>query len=614
MKRGLSIFLILLVVISVNVSGALYYPSNDGKPATVAEKTERINIVFDNSGHDGVKTELINILYTAVIAEHSEVWVYPIAGSNPVIKVEPTKEFIEANFTKYSKASNEFKPENVMETAINDLKSSPYSSKRLIFMMDLDTGSKNSNYDYWKLLHSIPGVHPEVTFSFAYQGTSMIDKDHTDFSNYDSVDGDYLDFILLRNGYAQCEAAYDKELGYAEIAQGRADKNLFVYADDSNTRQRIGDEYVKGLFLSGCVMGKNKYSDYLSKNKVKGVALSYNHIVAETDDDDGSTFAAALYTLDGDAVNPEKEAIIIPILNAGHVKIYHRETPQTGICSKDAVYDCSYDKKIPNLYKEEDENPLVSTDKESVPEFPKEEASKEKSGFNIISVLGAILKWIVGIIVAIISFVFSLLPLTIVVFSGLFFSNEKFRSNVRLKFNDSKLAPVIEWLEGIYEKIKGEYFGGTKVRVRGTKNPKGKYIFICKKTEDMANGNSRASKIVRELQRRGISCWLSEDSIPIGEDHEDAIPPAIQDSSMFLIFLSTRSIHSKQVISEFKTAKDKNKVILPVLIEDFDLLGKYENWKFRLQPYQMEKIFSSRDEDIKNLADKIERRFKEETK
>ncbi len=612
MKRVISILLILLLVISVNVSAALYYPSNDGKSAAVAEKTERINIVFDNSGHDGVKTELISILQTAVIAEHSEVWIYPIAGSNPVIKVEPDREFVEANFTKYSKASNEFKPENVMETAINDLKNSPYSSKRLIFMMDLDTGSKNSNYGYWELIRTIPGQHPEVTFSFAYQGSLMIDKDSTDFSNYDSIDGSYLDFILLRNGYAQCEATYDKELGYAEIAKGKADKNLFVYADDSNTRQRIGDEYVKGLFLSGCVMEKSKYSDYLSKNKVKGVALSYNHIVAETDDDDGSAFAAALFTLDGDAVNPENEAIIIPVLNAGKVMIYHRETPQTGICSKDAVYDCSYDKKIPNLYKEEEQKLLGNTDKESAPEFPEEETSKEKSGFNIISVLGAILKWILGIIVAIISFVFSLLPLTIVVLLVLFFYNEKFRSNVKLKFNDSKIAPVIEWLEGIFEKIKGDCFGG--VRVRGTKNPKGKYIFICKKTEDMANGNSRASKIVRELQRRGISCWLSEDSIPIGEDHEDAIPPAIQASSMFLIFLSTRSINSKQVISEFKTAKDKNKVILPVLIEDFDLLGKYENWKFRLQPYQMEKIFSSKDEDIKNIADKIEKRFREETK
>ncbi len=615
MKRTVSIFMLLLIALSVTCSGAWYYPAHDGKPAAEPVITERINIVFDNSGHDKVKDELKSIFLTAVIAEHSEVWIYPIAGSNPSVKVEPSREFAEANFIKYSKASNEFKQENVFETAINDLYASPYSSKRLIFMAELDTGNKNSLYDSINFFRNIVPAHPDIKFSYSYCGRSMMSNYYTadDYPNLDTMDGSYMEYILTRNGYAKCESTYDRELGYAKIGAGKANKNLFVYTDDSGQRTRINDEYVKGLYLSGCVMGESNYSSYLSKNKVKGVAVSYNHVVAENEDDDGSTFAAALYTLDGEAVNPDTEAIIIPVLNAKDVEIYHKETPQSGKCSKNISYDASYDKKIPNLYKEEDDDvshSFVSKElKEKDTHSISETNTSDGKGFNILTLLGNILIWILGIIVGLLSFVVSMIPLALIIFFALYFLNEKFQSNVKLKFRESKIKPWFEKFENFVDKTRKDYFGG--VKVRGTKNPKGRFIFVCKKTEDMENGNSRASKIVRELQRRGIECWLSEDGIDIGEDHNVIIPRKIRECSLFLVFISTRSVNSQEVITEFKSAKDANKRILPVQIENFDLFKKYENWKFMLQPYQMHTVFSSKDDAVMNIADKIEKQFKD---
>lgn len=619
MKRGIALFILLMMVISINVNGAFYYPESSSQAVVVPEKTERINIVFDNSGHDHVKEGLGNVFLTSVIAEHSEVWLYPIAGSNPSIKIEPNRQCVEENFAKYSKASNELKSEDVIQTAINDLLASSYSSKRLFFMVDFGTSDKSVVYDYLKFTRTYPALYPDITFTVCYVAGSVLDGDYVDIpsgsltgdgSNYDGIDGKYIEFILLRNGYAKCEATYDDELGYAKIDKGKADKNLFVLADDEGKYKWVGDEKVKGLYISGCAMGESKYSDYLSKNKIKGVALSYNQVIFETKRDDGSAYAAALFTLDGDAVNPDEEAIIIPVLNAADVEIYHRETPQSGICSKDTSYNSSYDKKITNLYKDEDSyssNDRILKD-ESI--FPESESVSEKNGgFNIGGILLGILKGILSVILWIIRFIFSLIPLALLIFFILFFTNPKFQANVKLKIHESKWANVYDSIEAYIIKIKENYFGGD--RVKTTRSLDGKYdVFICKKTEDMQNGNSRASKIVRELTKRGIKCWLSEDAIDIGKDHEDVIPGAIRDTKMFIIFLSTRSIHSKQVISEFKTAKDMNKEILPVQIDDFDLFGKYENWKFRLQPYQKVDAFSSKDEDIKKIADKIEKRFR----
>ena len=105
MKKTLSIFILLVMLISNVCSAAEWvYPEHSGFNGNGAEITERINIVFDNSGHEYVKNMLIDSLLSASVCEKADIWLYPIAGSNDPIKLEPTKEFIEANFNVYSKS------------------------------------------------------------------------------------------------------------------------------------------------------------------------------------------------------------------------------------------------------------------------------------------------------------------------------------------------------------------------------------------------------------------------------------------------------------------------------------------------------------------------------
>jgi len=76
-----------------------------------------------------------------------------------------------------------------------------------------------------------------------------------------------------------------------------------------------------------------------------------------------------------------------------------------------------------------------------------------------------------------------------------------------------------------------------------------------------------------------------------------------------LLFVSPMSVKSSEVVSEIGTAKEHKKSIIPVQIEPFDLFKEFPNWAYMLKQYQKTELFSSKDEDIKALADQVESTF-----
>ena len=596
MKRVLSLVVLIMMFTTTVCSAAGWvYPEHSG--ANTPVKNERINIVFDNSGHDYVKSMLIEVLIAASVAENADIWIYPIAGSNEPIKVEPTKEFVEANFNKYTKSSNEFKAEDMSQKAFDDLVADTSVEKKR-YIKYLDTGTKNSRseYDIDDFSEVDASIYPDIKLtSFNASGTIMTYVyNDTLRGNYDSVQGVKLhEFVLIRNGYSQCEVNYDKESGIITIDKNKANNNIFVLAVNYPYYSVFSDYGEYTAYLSGCLMDSDTYKDYTSKSKVKGVALSYNHIVADHYEDENSSFAAALFTLDGTTINPQEEAIYIPVKNACDVKVYHRETKGSGICSAETSYKVSQDKKIVNEYAPEDETNDVSS-----------MLGSDESVLNkVFSIIGLILR-------SILTIAFALLRFGILAFIIICIVSRKFRSYVQLKILSTKFGPTYQKILIKIKKIFKDILNSGK-KIKGNTDLNCKYIFISKSSADMIIPNNRIELLICELEKRGIKCWLSEKGIKPGQNYNLILPEAIRRCALFLLFLSPISVKSSEVVSEVSTAKEYQKNIIPVQIEPFELFETFTDWAYMLKQYQKADLFQSKPEEISALADYIEQTFNE---
>lgn len=611
MKRILSFFVLMMMLASTVCSAAWVYPEYTGENKNTTEVTERINIVFDNSGHEYVKAMLSDIFIAASVAENADIWIYPIAGSNEPIKVEPTKEFVEANFAKYTKSSNEFKSENMAEKALADLRNdTSVSDKRFIMYADSAANQLRKEYNVSNIGEYVLN-NPDIMFS-AINSLGYMEYGESRYwnkENYEYIEGKCLyEYLLIKNGYSECEAAYTKESGVVTIEKNRANNNLFVLAINGNDSWDYNTDGV--AYLSGCTMDAATYKNYLSKSKVKGVALSYNHIVADyyalgLRSGDNGSFAAALYTLDGDAVNPQTETICIPVKNATDVTVYHRETKGAGVCSADTTYKTSQDKDIVNVYaSEEEDTGIFATSKEESDldaawAYAQEESGVKKFFMGVKMVIGNIFKVIFG-----------LLRILLVVGVIACIASSKVRSYLQLKILATKAGPLYEKLVvKIKTIIKDISNAGRKIK--GTADLNGKYIFISKASADMIAPNNRIELVICELEKRGIQCWTSEKGIKPGQNYNLILPEAIRKCSLFLLFVSPMSVKSPEVVSEIGTAKEYKKDIIPVQIESFDLFKQFPDWSHMLKQYQKADLFRSKPEEIKALADYIEQAFNE---
>lgn len=612
MKRFFSFFVLLMMLTSTVCQAALIYPEYTGENKNAVTVNERINIVFDNSGHEYVKEMLVNVLIAASAAENTDIWLYPIAGSNEAIKVEPTKEFVEKNFAKYTKSSNEFKAENILDKAVNELVSdTSVTTKRLIMYVDGSTSSIRSEYSMSGPIYNHMDSYPDVHFTMFNASGSVYSPFFSSYQrdNYEIVSGEELPgFVLVKNGYSVCEATYTKESGVVTIDKGKVDNNIFVLAIDEGHDWEYYDD--GEAYLGGCVMNASAYKSYLSKSKVKGVALSYNHIVAEHGRDK-SSFAAALYTLDGNAVNPQTETLCIPVKNASKVTVYHRETKGAGVCSADTTYKTTQDKDIVNVYTSEETNSAkknieIASGKTSAREALDEvwDYSQEENGVKKFF-KGA--KMVIG---RIFSSIFSLLKILLVVGIIACIASGKVRSYLQLKILATKLGPAYEKLV-VKIKTMMKDISNAGRKIKGNADLNGKYIFISKASADMIAPNNRIELVVCELEKRGIQCWTSEKGIKPGQNYNLILPEAIRKCALFLLFVSPMSVKSSDVVSEIGTAKEYKKNIIPVQIEPFDLFKQFPDWAYMLKQYQKTDLFQSKPDEIKMLADYIEQTFNE---
>ncbi|GAB5494311.1 MAG: hypothetical protein Phog2KO_45260 [Phototrophicaceae bacterium] len=101
-----------------------------------------------------------------------------------------------------------------------------------------------------------------------------------------------------------------------------------------------------------------------------------------------------------------------------------------------------------------------------------------------------------------------------------------------------------------------------------------------------------AKRLIDDLNRMGHACWIDTSGIKGGDEWIQSIVEGINNSYAFIIVVTVASTNSKWVRDEILWAQQKNKVIIPVIIEDatqedgFFPLTSYQGIDFLGQDYE----------------------------
>ena len=115
-------------------------------------------------------------------------------------------------------------------------------------------------------------------------------------------------------------------------------------------------------------------------------------------------------------------------------------------------------------------------------------------------------------------------------------------------------------------------------------------VFISYSSKEI----SEAIQVRDVLIENGISCWMAPDSLLGGTDYADEIQKAIENSATLVLMLSSSSQESQFVLSEVSVAFDLKKTIIPFVIEDCTLSGKFI---LRLATYNRINAYTYKNKD-----------------
>jgi len=96
-------------------------------------------------------------------------------------------------------------------------------------------------------------------------------------------------------------------------------------------------------------------------------------------------------------------------------------------------------------------------------------------------------------------------------------------------------------------------------------------VFISYSTRE----TGKAEAVRNILEKNGIVCWMAPRDIPAGSNYTEEIPAAIRGCQVFLLILSQNAQKSTWVPRELETAVNCGKVIIPFMVEDFQLNDEF---------------------------------------
>lgn len=146
-------------------------------------------------------------------------------------------------------------------------------------------------------------------------------------------------------------------------------------------------------------------------------------------------------------------------------------------------------------------------------------------------------------------------------------------------------------------------------------------VFISYKSEE----RPEALHIKNFLQANGVSCWMDQDQIKIGQDYEKVIAAIMPKCRAIVLLLSYASQQSKEVQIEYELARRNNALVFPIKIKDCDLTEYYDKefrhtqvaktyWNSEKEKQIVlcsirDQIYIDKDEPVKTELDFLEMRI-----
>lgn len=115
-------------------------------------------------------------------------------------------------------------------------------------------------------------------------------------------------------------------------------------------------------------------------------------------------------------------------------------------------------------------------------------------------------------------------------------------------------------------------------------------IFVSYSSQD----RPFALSLVKELQKLGANIWIDQLGIGLGENWDDAIEEALENSGTLMLILSPTSVESKNVKDEVNIAINSKKKLVPILIKECEL-------PMRLQRRQYADLANNPDKAINDI-------------
>jgi len=609
MKRITGLLLVLITVFSVNVSAtkAGYFPTHTETNVTTTQKTKRVNVVVNNE-ETMVQEIVYGFLAASAIAEDTDFYLYTFKGSLEPIKIEHNGECIDLIMKNYTKTDTLERETAAYYTALNDLAADTgYEQKELVVVFG--NGEYNTVFDEFINVKSwFPDIPATVYSRYSYQ--SRWEKSGLVVSSQFASDDIYNRYIKMY-GYSEIPGSYyyyDKKAGTVTIDQGRADANILIYAK----AQKADLLYISGYMAPSAIYEENK-----AKKTVKGVSLGYNFINIEKNASPKNV-AWGLFSIDEELYDVNETSFIIPVRNAEYVTLYYKSEMGRGVCTASSKYQRSQDDEIKNLnapqevVSESKETETLSSliNKNTTKPFSASTSTEKKESDNKFwEIVKGIFGVIGSILLIILSIAWAVLRLGLFVLVILMIVNKNVRKNITSRVMNSKAGPVIE---KIIFKLRTLWANITKTDppIQGAEKDDKNFVFISHSSKDRMIPNNRIETVVKELEKRNIKCWISNKNIKAGQNYSGVLAKAIENCSIFMVFLSDASAQSKEVGREMTLATSNGKEIIPVQIEDVDVMGKYSEWKYWLSTSQIKFLFNNDKQGINELADEVEGIYK----
>jgi hypothetical protein len=86
--------------------------------------------------------------------------------------------------------------------------------------------------------------------------------------------------------------------------------------------------------------------------------------------------------------------------------------------------------------------------------------------------------------------------------------------------------------------------------------------------------------LVKELQKLGANIWIDQLGIGLGENWDNAIEEALEESETFMLILSPTSVDSQNVQDEVSIAINTDKKFVPILIKECDLPMRWQRRQY----------------------------------